>query len=195
MSQAIRVRDVNRQAFYPLRGMPLNVAGVKEADIVANKELSDIMAILGLKFGMKQRDLEFALTHRKICLLADGDLDGAGGIVPLLVNFFCLWPDLFAMKKIWIVPSPRYVLYRNYEKRNEERGYCWNKEEFDAETKTGKWQTHRYVKGLGSLTPVEYKEMLAQEDRYLCVDLDNMDCIRTMFDSGCVAERRKIMEA
>ena len=195
VSQAIRVRDVNRQAFYPLRGMPLNVTGVKETDIVANKELSDIMAILGLKFGMKQRDLEFALTHRKICLLADGDLDGAGGIVPLLVNFFCLWPDLFAMKKIWIVPSPRYVLYRNYEKRNEERGYCWNKEEFDAEMKTGKWQTHRYVKGLGSLTPVEYKEMLAQEDRYLCVDLDNMDCIRTMFDSGCVAERRKIMEA
>ena len=194
VSQAIRVRDVNRQAFYPLRGMPLNVTGVKEADILANKELSDIMAILGLKFGMKQRDLEFALTHRKICLLADGDLDGAGGIVPLLVNFFCLWPDLFEMKKVWIVPSPRYVLYRNYEKKSEERGYAWNREEFDAEMQTGKWQTYRYVKGLGSLQPVEYKEMLAQEDRYLCVDIDDISCIRTMFDSGCVAERRKIME-
>ena len=194
VSQAIRVRDVNRQAFYPLRGMPLNVYGVKEADILANREMADIMAILGLKFGMQERDLLMSLTHRKICLLADGDLDGAGGIVPLLVNFFCLWPDLYKMKKVWIVPSPRYVLYKNYERKNEERGYAWNADEFETEMNTGKWQTYRYIKGLGSLNPIEYKEMLNAEDRYFCVDLDDAECIRTMFDPGCVAERRRIME-
>jgi len=194
VSQAVRVRDVNTQAFYPLRGMPLNVYGMKEADILQNRELSDIMAILGIKFGMNESDLQTVLTHKKICLLADGDLDGAGGIVPLLVNFFCLWPDLFKMEKIWIVPSPRWVLYRNQDRKNEQRAYCWTKEEYDSEMASGKWQTSRYVKGLGSLNPIEYKEMLQAEDMYMCVDLDEMDCIRTMFASECVADRRKVME-
>ena len=195
VSQAIRVRDVERQAFYPLRGMPMNVYGMKETSIVENKELSDIMAILGLRFGMDEQEISSALTHSKICLLADGDLDGAGGIVPLLINFFSLWPGIYSLKKIWIVPSPRYVLYRNQDKKNEERDYCWNKEEFEEKMATGHWTSFRYVKGLGSLNPVEYKEMLADEDRYLCVDIDDMQCIRTMFASECVDERRKVMES
>lgn len=195
VSQAIRVRNVERQAFYPLRGMPMNVYGAKEASIVENKEMSDIMAILGLKFGMGAKELDDTLTHAKICLLADGDLDGAGGIVPLLINFFYLWPDIFSLHRIWIVPSPRYVLYRNQEKKNEERDYCWNKDEFEEKMAIGKWTSHRYVKGLGSLNPIEYKEMLENEERYLCVDIDDIQCIRTMFAGDCVEERRKVMEA
>ena len=195
VSQAIRVRNVERQAFYPLRGMPMNVYGAKEASIVENKEMSDIMAILGLKFGMGAKELDNVLTHAKICLLADGDLDGAGGIVPLLINFFYLWPDIFSLHRIWIVPSPRYVLYRNQEKKNEERDYCWNKDEFEEKMATGKWTSYRYVKGLGSLNPIEYKEMLENEERYLCVDIDDIQCIRTMFAGDCVEERRKVMEA
>ena len=193
VSQAIRVRDVERQAFYPLRGMPMNINGMKETAIVENKELSDIMAILGLHFGMNGNELKTSLTHAKICLLSDADIDGTGGINPLLVNFFYLWPELFSeLKCVYIVPSPRYIIYDNYEKKNERRTYCYNKEEFEAKY-DGK-KIFRYIKGLGSLQPLEYKDMLAAEDRYMQIEIDEPDCLDIMFESTRVEDRRKIME-
>lgn len=192
-SQFIKVRNVNKHSCYPLRGMPLNVYGLKELKILENKEMNDTMAILGLKFGMSGKELEANLTHRKICLLADADIDGAGGINPLLVNFFYLWPDLFTeLKCVYIVPSPRYIIYENYEKKNEKRTYCYNKDEFDRMYKPGK--VMRYIKGLGSLSDIEYKEMLEAEDKYVQVDLDDVKCLETMFSPEAVEDRRKIME-
>lgn len=193
VSQAIRVRNVERQAFYPLRGMPMNVYGAKEASIVENKEMSDIMAILGLKFGMKGEELRNSLTHSKICLMADADIDGIGAINPLLVNFLYLWPDLFTeLKCVYIVPSPRYIIYENYEKKNEKRIFCYTKEEFEAQYDGQK--KYRYIKGLGSLTSIEYKETLMAEDRYIQIEIDNPACLDIMFSSSRVEDRRKIME-
>ena len=192
-SQFIKVRDINKHSCYPLRGMPLNVYGLKELKILENKELSDVMAILGLKFGMSGKELENNLTHRKICLLADADTDGAGGINPLLINFFSLWKDLFTeLKCIYIVPAPRYIIYENYEKKNEKRTYCYTKEEFEQKYKKG--NIFRYLKGLGSMQPIEYKEMLEAEDKYIQVELDDMKCLETMFSPDAVEDRRKIME-
>ena len=46
----IKVRDPKKHGFFPLRGMPMNTFGAKHKDILDNKELSNIMAILGLRF-------------------------------------------------------------------------------------------------------------------------------------------------
>ncbi len=191
-SQALKVRDVNRHSFYPLRGMPLNVWDLKESKIIENKEMADVMAILGLTFGMTEKEIRYNITHNKICLLADADADGVGGINPLLINFFYLWPDLFKMGMIYIVPSPRYIIYDNYEKKNEKRTYCYTKEEFEQKYQKGK--VSRYIKGLGGLEPIEYKEMLDDEKKYIRVELDDVKCLEIMFSPNAVDERRKIME-
>ena len=66
-----KVRNIEKHGFFPLRGMPLNTYGVKEATILENKELNNIMSILGLKFKMSEKELDAELNYGKIGLLAD----------------------------------------------------------------------------------------------------------------------------
>lgn len=187
-----KVRNINRYGCYPLKGFITNIYGMKENKIIENQEILDIMTILGLKFGMKGKELKNNLTYNKICLLADNDNDGAGGINPLLINFFYLWPDLYKMGMIYIVQAPRYIIYKNFEKKNEERTYCYTKEEFEKIYKKG--NIFRFIKGIGGLEPIEYREMLEAEDKYIQVDLDDAKCLEIMFSPNAVNERRKIME-
>lgn len=72
----IKVRDPKKHGFFPLRGMPMNTFGVKQKDILENKELSNIMAILGLKFGMTGNEIQREIQYGRVGLLADADTDG-----------------------------------------------------------------------------------------------------------------------
>lgn len=72
----IKVRDPKKHGFFPLRGMPMNTFGAKQKDILDNKELSNIMAILGLRFGMSANELKNEIQYGRIGLLADADVDG-----------------------------------------------------------------------------------------------------------------------
>lgn len=186
-----KVRNIEKHGFFPLRGMPLNTYGVKEATILENKELNNIMSILGLKFKMSEKELDTELNYGKIGLLADGDIDGQGGIVPLLINFFSHWPSLFEKGKICVIPSPRYVIAKN-RKKSKERIYCYTQEEYEAIRDKYKGYEIRYIKGLGSLDSVEYADVLNHEERWIQVELDDLSCLDTMFSSD-VSARREIM--
>lgn len=72
----IKVRDPKKHGFFPLRGMPMNIFDVKQKDILENKELSNIMAILGLRFGMSAGEISMGIEYGRIGLLADADVDG-----------------------------------------------------------------------------------------------------------------------
>lgn len=72
----IKVRDPKKHGFFPLRGMPMNTFGAKHKDILDNKELSNIMAILGLKFGMSAGEISMGIEYGRIGILADADVDG-----------------------------------------------------------------------------------------------------------------------
>ena len=186
-----KVRNIEKHGFFPLRGMPLNTYGVKEATILENKELNNIMSILGLKFKMSESELDTELNYGKIGLLADADYDGQGGIVPLLINFFSNWPSLFRKGKICVIPSPRYIIAKN-RKKSKERIYCYSQEEYEAVRDKYKGYEIRYIKGLGSLDSVEYADVLNHEERWIQVELDDLSCLDTMFSSD-VSARREIM--
>lgn len=189
--QGIKVRDINRHGFFPMRGCVKNVYGLKDKDIIDNKELNNIMTILGLKFNMSENDIRYNLNYGKIGILTDADNDG-GHIATLLINFLYRWKELFAQQKVYIVTSPRYIFTKNKGKKNEEHFYCYTYEEYEkVREKYKNWEL-RYIKGLGSLRPHEFKDVLNNEDRWLCVEIDDPKCFDIMFSSN-VEERRKIM--
>ena len=117
-----------------------------------------------------------------------GDIDGQGGIVPLLINFFSHWPSLFEKGKICVIPSPRYVIAKN-RKKSKERIYCYTQEEYEAIRDKYKGYEIRYIKGLGSLDSVEYADVLNHEERWIQVELDDLSCLDTMFSSFSSSSR------
>lgn len=188
----LKVRDIQKHGCYPMRGCVKNTYGVKDKEILENKELNDIMTILGLKFNMTDDEIKNNLSYGKIGILCDQDIDGRGHIAPLAINFFSRWPDLFKQKRVFIITSPLYIFTKNKGKKNEERVYCYDKKEYEAVRDKYKGWELRYIKGLGSLRPKEYRDVLDNVDKWLCVELDDEKCLEIMFSSN-VEERRKIM--
>ena len=141
---------------------------------------------------MSKDEIKNNLLYGKIGIFADGDLDGAGHITPLVINFLSRWPELFYQKKVYIVTSPLYIFTKNKDKKNEERVYCYDKAEYERVRDKYKGWELRYIKGIGSLRPKEYRDVLDNTDRWLCVELDDMKCLEIMFSSN-VEGRRRIM--
>jgi DNA topoisomerase-2 len=186
-----KVRNLDIHGAYPMKGCVKNTYGVKDKEILENKELNEIMTILGLKFNMTAKEIKEELLYGKIGIMADGDLDGSH-ITSLVINFFSRWAELFHQRKVFVVTSPMYIFTKNKGKKNEERVYCYNRKEYEEVRDQYKGWELRYIKGLGSLRPKEYRDVLDMTDRWYCVELDDMKCLDIMFSSN-VEERRKIM--
>ncbi|UQJ95378.1 DNA topoisomerase large subunit [Klebsiella phage CPRSA] len=94
VGQFIECRNEETQGAFPLRGKPLNTWGMSFTDIIKNKELFELMAILNIHPGDTS-----GMTYDNIGIMVDADVDG-GDILTLLLAFFSRWPSLFAEKRI-----------------------------------------------------------------------------------------------
>lgn len=148
IGQLIEVRDPQTVGGFPLKGKPLNVRGMKPSDIMKNKEMSELMAIIGLELNKPARNLNYG----RIAILTDSDMDGAACCC-LLVNFFQLWPDLFADNRIYRCETPLYLC-----KKGKQEKWFYTKAEFDAFNPAG--YDVDYAKGLGSLPKEVYQEAI-----------------------------------
>lgn len=189
----IKVRDPQRHGFFPLRGMPMNVYGAKQKDVLENKELSNIMAILGLKFGMDSTEINQNIQYGRVGILADADVDGAGGIVPLLLNFFYLWPALFEQNRIFIIPSPRYVLTKG-KGTSKKVVYFYDTNTYESEKTKYKGYETRYIKGLATLRDHEYSEVISNEQNWIHVEIDDPTAFKTMYSSDANARKELMSE-
>jgi len=105
MGFLLKVRDSAKLGAYPLRGVIMNTWNMKPADVLKNKELSELVAILGL--DINDPDSVDNMTYRGVATLTDADHDGAGHITPLLIAFFYkFWPRLLSENRIHITRSP-----------------------------------------------------------------------------------------
>ena len=148
IGQLIEVRDPQTVGGFPLKGKPLNVRGMKPSDIMKNKEMSELMAIIGLELNKPAKNLNYG----RIAILTDSDMDGAACCC-LLVNFFQLWPDLFADNRIYRCETPLYLC-----KKGKQEKWFYTKAEFDAFNPAG--YVVDYAKGLGSLPKEVYQEAI-----------------------------------
>ena len=149
ISNLINVRKTDIHGGFPLRGKVRNVRELKPTEIMKNKELSELMSIIGLELGEPAVDLNYG----QIGILADADFDGFS-IAALLVNFFSNWKELFEEERVLLIKSPIVIA----KKGKDIKRYYDLKDFADAKLDTG-WKIE-YNKGLGSLSVDEYDLMI-----------------------------------
>lgn len=185
MGFLIKVRDPKKIGAYPLRGVIMNTWDMKASEVLKNKELSELVAILGL--DINDPDSVDGMTYRNVATLTDSDHDGSGHISPLIVAFFYkFWPRLLLEKRIKITRSPIMI-----STNGKETKWFYTYEEANKFKQDCKGYTHRYIKGLGSLTEPEYSRII-NEPVFDTVTIDDANYFQMMF-GGDANPRKEFM--
>lgn len=181
----LSVRDPKYQGFYSLRGKVLNTHDMSAYDILKNKELSELIAIIGLDLNnpsIVDEEGNSILNYGRIAVLTDADQDGAS-IFCLLLMFFSRWPELFSEGRLCRVNTPLYIA----RKKGKPDQYFYTSEEYEKADLKG-W-TVDYMKGLGSLEKNDYKRVVITEPFMTTITLDDMEKLNMSFGNN--ADKRK----
>lgn len=161
-------RDPLTQAVFSLRGKPLNVHGMKLDQLYKNEEMYNLMSALNVEDDLGN------LRYNKVILATDADVDGMH-IRNLLITFFLTYFEGLVLNgHLFILETPLFKV-RNKEKTL----YCYSEEEKDAavdELKKGIEITR--FKGLGEISPNEFKQFIAKEIRLVPVTIQNLSDIK-----------------
>ncbi len=165
-----KIRDVNTQAVFSLRGKPLNCYQKSEREVRENEELMLLKAALNI-----EEDIE-NLRYNKIIIATDADVDGMH-IRLLMVSFFLkYYPELIRQGHVHILQTPLFRV------RNKKKSiYCYNEDEKEAAIKElGASHEITRFKGLGEISPDEFKGFIGEDIRLDTVRLEADDNISTL---------------
>jgi DNA topoisomerase-2 len=139
---------------FPLRGKPLNVRGAKVSDLIKNKEISNLVKIIGLKFGHKYETVD-SLRYGKLMIMADQDVDGSH-IKGLVLNFIDVhWPELLRLGFCIEFITP---IIKAKKGKQSISFYTLPEYETWKESPDSKGWTIKYYKGLGTSERDEARE-------------------------------------
>lgn len=172
----ISVRDARTTGGYPIRGKLKNVRDMKPIDIMKNKEIAELLSVIGLEIGKPAINLNYG----RIVAFTDRDLDGEH-IFALMLNLYSLWPELFEQRRIYRMLSPLYYCVKGKQVK-----VFYTKEEFDN-TDTKGWVVD-YFKGLGSMPEEVYNDCVNNPQLELVV-ADSLEKLEMAF--GADANKRK----
>ena len=148
-------RDVNTQAVFSLRGKPLNSFGLTKKVVYENEEFNLLQAALNIEDGIDD------LRYNNIVVATDADVDGMHIRLLLLTFFLQFFPDLVRKGHVYILQTP---LFRVRNKK--ETIYCYSEEErVNAIEKLGKNPEITRFKGLGEISPDEFKNFIGPDIR------------------------------
>lgn len=150
-----KVRDVNTQAVFSLKGKPLNSYGLTKKIVYENEEFNLLQAALNIEDSIED------LRYNKVILATDADVDGMHIRLLLITFFLQFFPDLVKNGHLYVLSTP---LFRVRDKK--ETFYCYSlqeKEEAINKLK-GKVEITRF-KGLGEISPDEFKNFIGEEMR------------------------------
>ncbi|GMN08795.1 DNA topoisomerase IV subunit B [Croceitalea sp. MTPC9] len=155
-------RDVNTQAVFSLRGKPLNSYGMSKKIVYENEEFNLLQAALNIEDSMED------LRYNNIVIATDADVDGMHIRLLLITFFLQFFPELIKENHLYILQTP---LFRVRNKK--ETIYCYSEEERRnaIEKLTGKPEITRF-KGLGEISPDEFKHFIGDDIRLEPVMLD-----------------------
>ncbi|MEO2060827.1 MULTISPECIES: DNA topoisomerase IV subunit B [Mesonia] len=155
-------RDVNTQAVFSLKGKPLNSFGLSKKIVYENEEFNLLQAALNIEDSIDD------LRYNNIVIATDADVDGMHIRLLLITFFLQFFPELIKKGHLYILQTP---LFRVRNKK--ETIYCYSeKEKQDAIRKlTGKPEITRF-KGLGEISPDEFKYFIGEDIRLDPVMLD-----------------------
>ena len=148
-----KTRDVSTQAVFSLRGKPLNSYGLNKKVVYENEEFNLLQAALNIEEGIE------GLRYNKIVLATDADVDGMHIRLLLITFFLQFFPELVKEGHVHVLETP---LFRVRNKK--ETFYCYNEQEkIDAIKKVGKNAEITRFKGLGEISPSEFKHFIGNK--------------------------------
>ena len=148
-------RDVNTQGVFSLKGKPLNCFGLTKKIVYENEEFNLLQSALNIEDGMDD------LRYNNIVLATDADVDGMHIRLLLITFFLQFFPDLVKNGHLYILQTP---LFRVRNKK--ETIYCYSDEERqNAIAKLGTKPEITRFKGLGEISPDEFKNFIGKDIR------------------------------
>ena len=155
-------RDVDIQAVFSLRGKPLNSFGLSKKVVYENEEFNLLQHALDIEDGLER------LRYNNVVLATDADVDGMHIRLLLITFFLQFFPELIREGHLYILDTPLFRV-RNKKKQF----YCYNeKERKEAIDSCGKGAEITRFKGLGEISPGEFKEFIGDGMRLDPVILD-----------------------
>ena len=155
-------RDVDTQAVFSLRGKPLNSFGLSKKVVYENEEFNLLQHALDMEDGLER------LRYNNVVLATDADVDGMHIRLLLITFFLQFFPELIREGHLYILDTPLFRV-RNKQKQF----YCYNeKERKEAIGSCGKGAEITRFKGLGEISPGEFKEFIGDGMRLDPVILD-----------------------
>ncbi len=148
-------RDVNTQAVFSLKGKPLNTFGLTKKVVYENEEFNLLQAALNIEESMED------LRYNKVIIATDADVDGMHIRLLLITFFLQFFPELVKKGHLYILQTPLFRV-RNKKKTI----YCYSEEErVDAIGELGKNPEITRFKGLGEISPDEFKHFIGEDIR------------------------------
>ncbi|MCP4898042.1 MAG: type IIA DNA topoisomerase subunit B [bacterium] len=163
----IQSRDVQTQAIYALKGKPLNAFGLGREAVYKNEELYNIMRALGI-----EEDLE-GLRYNLVIIATDADVDGMHIRNLLLTYFLRFFEELVVTGHVYILETP---LFRVRNKKST--AYCYSEVERDQALKRIQGAEVTRFKGLGEISPKEFKQFISDDSHLVQVTVRSMGSVK-----------------
>jgi topoisomerase-4 subunit B len=150
-----KARDVQTQAVFSLRGKPLNCFGLTKKVVYENEEFNLLQHALNIEDSLDD------LRYNRVVVATDADVDGMHIRLLLLTFFLQFFPELVRSGHLYILDTP---LFRVRDKN--QTFYCYSEQEKQAAIKKlkGKPEITRF-KGLGEISPSEFKDFIGEDIR------------------------------
>ncbi len=165
-------RNVETQAVFSLRGKPLNCFGMTKKVCYENEEFNLLQAALNIEDGLD------GLRYNKVIIATDADVDGMHIRLLLMTFFLQFFPELVRTGHVYILQTP---LFRVRNKKITR--YCYTEEErVSAISECGSTAEITRFKGLGEISPDEFKHFIGKDMRLDTVMLRKEDAVHEMLE-------------
>lgn len=189
-------RDVNTQAVFSLRGKPLNSFGLTKKVVYENEEFNLLQAALDIEEGLD------TLRYNKVIVATDADVDGMHIRLLIITFFLQFFPDLIKKGHVYVLQTPLFRVRNRRTKIKSSRAiaeadsrlkegkkgdfitrYCYSDEErLNAIAELGPDPEITRFKGLGEISPDEFKNFIGPDMRLEQVTLHKTDQVQKLLE-------------
>ncbi len=197
-------RDVNTQAVFSLRGKPLNCFGLTKKVVYENEEFNLLQAALNIEDGLD------GLRYNKVIVATDADVDGMHIRLLMITFFLQFFPELIKKGHVFILQTPLFRVRTRKSKLGKAKvqklldtvsdqeaesrphisqttdfitQYCYTEEERQQaiDFMSPDPEITRF-KGLGEISPEEFKHFIGPDIRLEQVKLSKSDQVAEMLE-------------
>ena len=187
-------RDVTTQAVFSLRGKPLNGFRVTKKVVYENEEFNLLQAALNIEDGLD------GLRYNKVIVATDADVDGMHIRLLMITFFLQFFPELIKKGHVYILQTPLFRVRNRKNKIGKQKlkeleeeakaaksdfitRYCYSDEERVAAIEAlGPDPEITRFKGLGEISPDEFKHFIGPDIRLEQVSLHKSDQVKELLE-------------